>query len=271
MAEERFGCGVTIRWFAMVFCSVVPVCFWGCRETFFGDVAEFVKPGGDPNEAKIVEGYEKVLPGKSSSAEVLSVLFMPRYELLSQSKSVIAVQGERKRGWEKWFKMVAFDENDLRAKRKYLCVVDERPKHVGREPWEGLALDGQMLADGDVLAKAYESENARRIAILKSVLKDFRKDIGEVKADNKSLDEAGMMINQAMETIRTKLDKSPAMASMLSEAGGVEFEHINLGKGKIRMVIEKDMVSIKMRLGSFVPEFEKEEIFHKRIADSNCP
>ena len=41
------------------------------------------------------------------------------------------------------------------------------------------------------------------------------------------------------------------MAVRLSEPNGVEFDHINFDKGRLRMVIDNDIVTVKMRLGSF--------------------
>ncbi|MHC4890892.1 MAG: hypothetical protein ACYTEO_15665, partial [Planctomycetota bacterium] len=66
-------------------------------------------------------------------------------------------------------------------------------------------------------------------------------------------------INQALETVLVKLDSSPVLATKLSEPGGVDFSHINLGRGKIQMLVEDDIVTVKMRLGSLVKEFEKQQ------------
>jgi hypothetical protein len=37
----------------------------------------------------------------------------------------------------------------------------------------------------------------------------------------------------------------------LSKAGGAEFDHINFGKGKVRMVVADDTVAVQIRFGSF--------------------
>ena len=80
--------------------------------------------------------------------------------------------------------MVAFDENELIAKRKYVFICDERPKQLFVEPWEGVDFDCKMVLPRKVLDEPYANENARRIAILKQVGADTRKDTGEVGADN---------------------------------------------------------------------------------------
>jgi hypothetical protein len=109
--------------------------------------------------------------------------------------------------------------------------------------------------ESEVLEEPYANENARRIAVLKQVLANARKDIDEVSSDNKMLDVGGMLINQALETVLVKLDSSPVLATRLSEPAGVDFSHINLGRGKIQMLVENDIVKVKMRLGSLVKKF----------------
>ena len=37
----------------------------------------------------------------------------------------------------------------------------------------------------------------------------------------------------------------------LSAVGGADFDHINFGKGKVRMVVEGDTVTVKIRFGAF--------------------
>ena len=150
-----------------------------------------------------------------------------------------------------WFNMVTFDENELIATRKYVFISNERPKQLFVEPWEGVDFGCQMVLPKDILDEPYANENARRIAILKKVETDTRKDTGEVGTDNAMLSLCGMMAGQGMGSLLTKLDSSPAFASRLSEPNGLEFEHTSFDKGRLRMVIDNDVVTVKMRLGSF--------------------
>ena len=107
--------------------------------------------------------------------------------------------------------MVSFDENELIAKRKYYFIYDERPKQLFVEPWEGLDFGCQMVLSKEILDEPYADENARRIAILKKVDADTRKDTSEIGADNAMLSVCGMMAGQGMESLLTKLDASPAI------------------------------------------------------------
>ena len=60
-----------------------------------------------------------------------------------------------------------------------------------------------------------------------------------------------MMTGQGVEALLAKLNVSPALAARLSEPNGLEFDHIDYDKGKLRMVIDNDIVTVKMRLGAF--------------------
>jgi hypothetical protein len=46
------------------------------------------------------------------------------------------------------------------------------------------------------------------------------------------------------------MDDSPVLASRLSDANGVDFDHITLGKGNIRMDVTEDIAAVKVRIGS---------------------
>lgn len=221
-------------------------------------VVEYFRPEGPPYDKELYETYYQTEIRVSSSADVLMTIHKPEYELLSQSKNVVASLGQKRKGRKIWFNMVAFDENELTAKRKYIFIVDDRPDLM-EQPWKKLSFDCEMILQSDVLNQPYANENARRIAILKQVQENVRKDKDEVGSDNQMLNDCGMMVNQALEAALVNFDSSPALASKLSEPTGVDFSHINLGRGKIQMLVEDDIVKIKMRLGSAAKHFEKQQ------------
>ncbi len=208
-------------------------------------------PEGPPSNKQIYAQYRQTTLKQSTSAEVLSLFGTPKYALLSQSKSIAALAGTTEQKHKMWFNMVSFDESELIAKRKYYFIYNERPKQLFVDPWEGLDFGCQMVLSKEIIDEPYADENARRIAILKKVDADTRKDASEIGADNTILNIGGMMAGQGMESLLTKLDASPALAARLSEPNGLEFDHINLDKGKLRMVIDDDIVTVKMRLGSY--------------------
>jgi hypothetical protein len=113
-----------------------------------------------------------------------------------------------------------------------------------------------MVLGKDVLDEPYANENARRIAILKQIGADIRKDTTEVGADNKNIAISGMIIGQAIDTVTTIMDDSPALAERLSEPKGFEFLHTSYGKGRLMMVVEDDTATIKLRLGSYAKKWK---------------
>jgi hypothetical protein len=241
-----------LRFLVFSFQLLVILCLCGCS------VLETLQPEGPPYDEWLSQRYNRTKLKESSSADVLTAIQKHELELLSRSTSVVAVSGQKKKGHKMWFNMVAFDENETAAKRNYLFIVDDRP-NILEEPRKHLRFDCEMVLESEVLEKPYTDENARRIAILKQVLANVRRDIGEVSSDNKMLDISGMLINQALEAVLVELNSSPVLATRLSEPAGVDFSHINLGSGRIRSLVEDDIVTVKMRLGSLVKNFEKQQ------------
>jgi len=230
--------------FAFSFQLLVVFGLCGCS------VVEYFKPEGPPYDEELSASYRQTELKESSSADVLATIHRPEYELLSQSKSVVASLGQKKKGHKIWFNMVAFDENKPAARRKYFFVVDEKAKGFLFWPRQSLTFDSEMVLETEVLDKPYANENARRIAILEQVLKNSRKDIDELAQDNKMLGICGMLINQTLNTVLQKLDKSPVLASKLSGNNGLPFDHITLGKSSIGMGITDDIVKVKVKVSS---------------------
>lgn len=214
-------------------------------------VVDYFKPEKPPYEAQLSECYENTILKVSRAADVLAAIYEPKYEVLSQSKSIIASSGEKKKGHEIWFNMVAFDENALTAKRKYFFLVDEKPKSFWVQPKRRLKFDCEMVMGRELFDEPYLNDNAKRIAILTKVLDNVRSDIDQVGPEDKNISTSGMLINQTMKTILAKLESSPASATRLNPSGGLDFDHITLGAGAIWMGASGDIVNIKIRIDSF--------------------
>ncbi len=247
--------GIGLSFFAILIMGALS----GCA------VVGFLRPEGPPGNEQIMANYDDITVKVSSAADVLIVLDTPAAEavdeLTSQSKSVIVSAGQKKKGYKRWFNMAAFDEDELTVRRKYVLIVDEKPKVLFVEPRTYLSFDCQSAlrsgaegsdkdTAGGVLDEPYANENARLIAILKQVLEDFQLDLDQVKSDNKVLAASGGLVNQALTSVLVELEDSPGLAARLSDAAGMKFEHISLGTGKIRMLLEDDVVTIRARLGS---------------------
>lgn len=252
----------------LVVIGVLGLCFVlaGC---FVVDVGEFAAPAGPPPETEIYKPYYSTEVDVNTAADVLAIIHRPEYELLSQSKSVIASQGTKKRGHEDWFNIAAFDEDKLTVQRKYLFIYDARPKYLFIEPWEGFRFHSQMVIPQDVLSKPYANENAKRIAILKDVLANVHSDSKDIAADNKKINIYTMMINQSFEDVLLKLKETPALAARLNDPNGVEFDHMSMDKGKIQMQLNGDIATVKLMAGSFIKNFKDNKELKPPVEDAN--
>jgi len=187
-------------------------------------------------------------------------------ELISHSENVVISLGQSKDGFQTWFNMVTFQENELNAVRKYFFFVDDKARSFELRSSRGLRFDCEMVIAEEMLAEPGTTENAQRIAMLRNVLDNFHKDINELRDDkdkpeqgNKMHDICRMLINQAFEAILRELDSSPVLATRLSQPGGVEFNHINFDKGKIQMIVRGNVVMVKIRLGAFAYMLEAQK------------
>jgi len=184
--------------------------------------------------------------------------FLAGIETVSHSDRVVASLGQSRDESRTWFNMVTFDLYRLNVIRKYFFVVDDKAESFGNRSRRGLRFDCEMVLGKEVLDEHYASENLRRIAIIRYVLAQMHKDIKELGDDvdvpdqyNKKLDVCGMLINQALELILVKLDSSPVLATKLDSDDGVDFDHINFGKGNVRMVFVNDTVAVQIFFGVF--------------------
>jgi hypothetical protein len=198
------------------------------------------------------DAYKKIKLRESTSADVLTTITKSKDELLSQSKSVVASQGMKKKGHKLWLTMVAFDENEPTARRKCFFVVDEKAESFPIVSRRRLDFDIEMVLEGKVLNEPYANENARQVAILKQVLESNQRDVVEVSPDNKMILICGGLINQTLTTVLHRLEESPVLASKLSRNSGLGFDHITIGNGTIVMNVTDDIVDVKVRSGGFV-------------------
>jgi hypothetical protein len=212
--------------------------------------------------------YDQIVLKKSLTLDALPKIrrsqsgpgsFLAETETVSHSDRVVASLGQSPDGYNTWFNMVTFHEYRLNVIRKYFFAVEDRAGSLRTRARRGLRFDCEMVLGKEVLGESFTSENARRIAMLRYVLDNIRKDINDLGSDvdvpgqyNKKLDVCGMLINQALELILVKLNSSPVLADKLSSGDGVDFDHINFGEGKVWMVVSDDTVAVNTRFGVFV-------------------
>jgi hypothetical protein len=205
-------------------------------------------------EESVFNRYYVTMLKFTSSSDILGMIHEGEEEILSQSESVVASWGEKEDGKQFWFNIVSFDEEELKAIRKYAFLVDEKtasgwfvlPKYG---PSTRLRFDAQAVVDAEVLDEPYPNDNFKKIAILRDLAAGFSDDIGQLTAEGRTLRSSSMMIKQAVNAVLTKLDISPALAIRLAEPAGLSFDHMTIGKSKVRMLIEDDIVKLKIKCG----------------------
>ena len=215
------------------------------------------RPPPKPYDSELADSFYRTELKESTSADVLTTIQTSGGELLGQSESVIASWGQAKQTSRQWLNMVAFGEEDTAAMRKYFFIVDEQPQRLYGQKRK-LQFDGEIVFDQAALAEPYADEKARRIDLLKKVSEHFQTDISEIRAESAIVNTASLMTNQLFETIQLALETSPAMAVKLNELGGMEFDHMNLGPSRVRMLVVGDIVKVKIKAGPVVKKFDNQ-------------
>jgi len=212
--------------------------------------------------------YDNTRIKKSLTLDVLPRINKIQGELRSQSDNVAASLGQSKNGYKTWFNMVTFHEFDLSVIRKYFFLVDEK---IGSANKRGLRFDCQVLLTEEQFDNIRTAKGAKEIVLLKGILDNLHKDASGLggdedrpRQDNRMLDISVMLINQVFETVFLELDRTPILATRLDDPNGIEFDHLNFGKGKIQVTAANAVVTVKIRLGVLLPTLEKYEDYIAR-------
>ena len=236
--------------------AVLAVCFMmsGC--------IGLIGPGSrkvSVDDIPIFDRYYLTNLKQSSSADIIGAIATDGTELMSQAQNVIASWKEDKKGYVFWFNMVAFDEDSLTAARKYGMVFDEKATQGiwFMFPVQKYRFEASMVLSRSVLNEPYADENAKRIAVVKEVMAQFTSDSEQLAGDSRVLNSSAMMVKQTINTILHQLDQSPALAANLSDLSGMKFDHMMLGEGRVRMLIENDIVRFKVKIGSNLKDFHE--------------
>lgn len=192
----------------------------------------------------------------STSADVIPMIGA-KDESLTQGENAVVSWGETKEGSVIFFNAVAFDDTTSRAIRKYAFVANPKAKGFGCNAVQTMRFDAELVINPNVINEPYANDNARKIAIMKSVLADFTSDLTPLIKDGKTLNSSLLMVKQLMKGLIYHLDASPALAANLQNITGMKFDHMTLDAGKTRMLIDGDIVKLKVMTGCAVHSFDK--------------
>jgi hypothetical protein len=206
--------------------------------------------GCNMSRETIFDRYYSTSLNVSTSADIIPMI-QAKGETLTKGENAIASWGDEKNGSVVWFNAIAFDDESSKAVRKYGFVATPKRR------FQRMRLDAELVIDPDVLDEPHANENARKIAILKSILDDFNSDMAPLVKDSKALNSATLMAMQLLKKLITDLEVSPALATNLGNYGGMDFNNMNLGKGKTRMIIVDGIVNLKSISGAPLKDFDK--------------
>lgn len=207
-----------------------------------------VVSGCSMSSAPSFDKYYLTTLNVSTSAEVIPAIQAGGDEL-TKGENAVASWGEKKKGSIVWFNAIAFDDDTSKAIRKY--GFSATPKNRS----ERMRFDAELVINADVLSEPYANENARKIAVLKSILNDFTNDLAPLVKDSRALNSGSLMVKRLLKNLIARLDASPALAGNLGNYSGMDFNSMNLGKGKARMTIVDGVVSLKSVTGSSAKNF----------------
>lgn len=249
------------RTFYFVFFALVWLCcICGCSLT---SPQAWIQPKDHLYDKELSATYDQTRIKKSLTLDVLPRIGQSKDELLSQSDSVVASLGQSKEGYKTWFTMVAFHEYELSVIRKYFFVVDEK---VEKRMTKGLGFrfDCEMLLDKEELEKMRGEKEPNEIALLKRMRDNLGSDASELAGGTDTprsaegrLDVNVLLIKQVFETILRGLERSPVLATRISDPNGIGFDHINFGEGKVRVWTDGNVAAAKIRLGALLPTFHE--------------
>jgi hypothetical protein len=187
---------------------------------------------------------------QSTAADVLGYIQNTETEHLSQSESVISSWGELKTR-SHWFNLVAFDEEQQTASRKYAMTLEDY-RGINSKQHANMRFDAEVIMDSQTLNDAYASKNLMRIEVIKKIRAMINDDAQAVNFESETLRRSTSMANQAINNLLNKLNQSPALAEDLAKVEGLEFDHITLGRSYARLLIEDDVVKLKIKCGALL-------------------
>ncbi|OFW63401.1 MAG: hypothetical protein A2Y74_02970 [Actinobacteria bacterium RBG_13_63_9] len=221
--------------------------------------------------AKLAIPYRSTQLKSTTTLDVLNIARDPAYRfkkskaepvLLTQSDTVVAYSGQSKDRRKTWLNMIVFDEYRMTATRKYFFCVDERavttggrPSHLLVPPRRGILFDSEFIVGPEVLTTPYATEEAQKTAIVRWLAERFKTDVAALIGSprsptqgNEQVTVATMMANQVFQGILVELAQSPGLARNLGDEQGIEFPHLNLDKGRIRMHVANDRAVVTIRV-----------------------
>ena len=214
-----------------------------------------------PDQNLIFDRFDQVVLNEATSTQILPTIKDDDLdEYVSQSESVIAAWATKSDDAVAWINLIAFGEDDLTATRKYAVLIDE-----DSPGWQIFILQGsknlrfeaQVTVDQQLLDEPYSKMSEKIIAIIQEFKSLVNDDFAQVQDQSATIMSERLLLNQVLTQIIAQAEKSTSITQRITEVQGMKFDHSNFGTGRIRMMIEGNIVRIKIKLGDWAKNFEK--------------
>jgi hypothetical protein len=221
-------------------CLALTGCDWAARG---------ITPPERPNANELMVTFNKTTLNQSSSGDVVASVLYPTLQYVTQSQNTVAISGSKRIRARNWLTLISFGER-LTASGKYFFLINDKPQAFMYTKLILARLDVEKTITPEVLNKNYPDEEVKNIAILRDILSGFNASVREVKSSDAHIRSCSMAVDQLLGEILTRLKTSSIEASRFADPDGMPFDNSNMGTGRLRMVIEGDIVKLKIIIGS---------------------
>ena len=234
------------------------VCLVGCESS---DISLDWRGSRVPEYQRLSSTYDQIKVNSSMTLDVLPKIDALKDELASQSESTVASVGESDDGRNTWFTLVGFHQYSLTVVRKYFFLIDEKSS---RKSERGLKFDCEIVLDEALLEPGDGAATQKATEILEAMLTHLRADVADVGSAAGSSGQADQtlqigigVLNQTLRLALLKLESSPALAARLDDPEGIAFEPMSYDQGRIGLVVNGGVATVKLRLGALAKRFNE--------------
>jgi hypothetical protein len=214
-------------------------------------------PPESPTALDLLGEFKATELEKSTSGDVLSVVAFPGIEVVSSSQNAVSITGPQDLADRTWATLVSFGDDTLTANGKYFVYVNDKPRGFFHHKVTNARLDVEKIITPEVLTANYPNPEEMRIAVIRDALKGFTATASSVKTQDRRLRSCAMVATQLFEGRITEYKASPSSIGPIDSLTGLAFDTPELGKGRIKMVVNGNVVKLKMVCGPVTSDFSQ--------------
>ena len=209
---------------------------------------------------EVEDDEEEVVP--TTSEEVMDMIKNESLEeYLSQSEDLVCSWGQRDNASAGWLNLVVFDEDSSLVDTKCGIVYDQDAPGWGvllLMTGTKFRMDLQTVNNFPA-ASDYQSVSEYNVAVLEAIYDDLGDSIDSIAADGQALKSAKLTINSVFSQMFEQLDRTPAAGENITSEKGFIFDHITMGYGNLHIVIEDDLVTLKLTVKTKASDYADSE------------